>query len=353
MTVGIFVQPNHETQSGAIYKAAIDNSLAVLKRIGAMFAPHEQDTPDMTVRVDAGVLFANAILSDIAAQNTGTITAPTGTDHRIDRVVIDAVSGAVSLITGTPGASPAVPAITTGKLPVCQVALAHDMTVITNDLIIDERVMGGGGGEAFPINSIYQNFGEDPATELGYGTWVNISNNINPFYPLAQNDTYVKATGFYTSNYYPHFATDPALLLLGTSVGNQWMDNQYSNRFHIDLGSAIIINQIYYENGHSSGYESSYGVKNFTLLGSNTPSAFTELTYAIDTDWTQLTTSQTTFDQHVAANTPDPKYIAVTGITPYRYYAFKFADTWAGDYEYMTVRRIVLQLSNKIWLRVA
>lgn len=187
---GTFLQPDFETQSGIVYKGAIDNSFAALARIGQMFAPHEQDTPDMTVRLDAGALLANVTLSEIAAQSTGTITAPSGTDHRIDRVVIDALTGAVSVITGTPGAEGAVvaPDITTGKLPICQVALAHDMTEITNDLITDERVMGGGAGEAIKINGIYQNLGDDPATELGYGTWLN----LKAHYAFPEVDNFTK-----------------------------------------------------------------------------------------------------------------------------------------------------------------
>lgn len=174
MSIGTFIQPDFETQGGTAYKSAIDNCFAVLTRIGAMFAPHEQAIPDMTVRVDAGAVLVNNVLTEVAAQSTGTITAPTGTDHRIDRVVIADDTGVVSVITGTPGAEPcAIPAITTGKLPICQVALAHGMTVITNDLITDERIgMGGGGAEAFPVGAIYLSVtGVNPATELGYGTW--------------------------------------------------------------------------------------------------------------------------------------------------------------------------------------
>lgn len=118
------------------------------------------------------------------------------------------------------------------------------------------------------------------------------------------------------------------------------MTNQ---RFHIDLGSSIIINRIYYENGHASGGSTLNGVKDFTLWGSNTAADFADLTYANNGTWTQITgVSQSTFDQHIAADQADPKYITVSNTTAYRYYAFKFAGTW-GVSTYMSVRKLVLQ----------
>jgi hypothetical protein len=163
-------------------------------------------------------------------------------------------------------------------------------------------------------------------------------------YPPAQNGTYVKSTTYYDSDSYPYFATDPAKSLVGGAAGNNFLTNGYANnRVHIDLGSAIIIVKIYYENGHSSGYYTVNGAKNLTFWGTNNAAAFAELTYGTDTNWTQLTISQSTFDQHVAANQADPKYITVTNSTAYRYYAFKFADNWQGSGAYTSIRRIELQ----------
>ena len=170
-------------------------------------------------------------------------------------------------------------------------------------------------------------------------------------YPPAHNDTYVKATTKFDTNYWPYYATDPAKSLTGawgTPGLNAWacVNGTVTNqRFHIDLGSPKIIRRIYYENGHSSGNFTLYGVNNFTFQGSNTAAAFAELTYATDTNWTQLTIAQSTFDQHVAADQADPKYILVTNTTAYRYYAFKFADT-QGAATFMAVRRIVLMTQD-------
>ena len=176
-------------------------------------------------------------------------------------------------------------------------------------------------------------------------------------YPPAFSATYVKATStsdydYPDINFYPYRATDPSVSLTSLywigSLGRCWFAEVITNqRFHIDLGSAKTVTRIYYENFHNSGTYTNYGIKDFTFWGSNTAGAFAELTYATDTNWTQLTTAQSYFDQHVALNQADPKYILVTNTTAYRYYAFKIANAYRGStYDYgMGVRRIELQIT--------
>ncbi len=163
-------------------------------------------------------------------------------------------------------------------------------------------------------------------------------------YPPVQNGVYVKSTTFWSAGYETYRATDPTKSLVGGYLNNQRLAKNgttTNQRFHIDLGSEKVIDKIYYENSHNNGASTNQGVKNFTFWGSNSPTAFADLTYWNDADWTQITTSQGVFDQHVWSNIPDPKYITVTNTTPYRYYAFKFADNWGGTY--FGVRRIELQ----------
>lgn len=138
MTVATFTQPNFTTQLGNSYKGNIDGGFSVFSRIAGAFAPHEQSTPNMTVRVDAGYVFSGSVLTEVAAQNSATIVAPT-TNPRIDRIVVDAVTGAVSVVTGVQGASPVAPAIPSGKVPVAQVLLQTTSTVINNSMLTDER----------------------------------------------------------------------------------------------------------------------------------------------------------------------------------------------------------------------
>lgn len=175
-----------------------------------------------------------------------------------------------------------------------------------------------------------------------------VTNDASPVltstYPPAHSDTYVKSTSEYGTAFKPYFATDPTLSLTGTNTDNQWVAASGTNqRFHIDLGSAKIIKGIYYENGHTSGSDTNDGAKNFTFWGSNSATAFTELTYGTDTDWTQITPAQSTFDVHIGSDVADPKYITVTNTTAYRYYAFKFADTISAPTYGIQVRRIELQ----------
>ena len=161
-------------------------------------------------------------------------------------------------------------------------------------------------------------------------------------YPPVHNGTYVKATTNVTT-YYPYNATNPAKSLTGTDEGNSWNSasgSKTNQRFHIDLGSMKVIGRIYYENHHKSGADTNIGAKNFILQGSNSATAFAELTYATDTNWTQITTGQ--FAQHVAANQADPKYILVPPHQAYRYFAIKIADNW-GNSSYVGYRRIELQ----------
>jgi len=167
-------------------------------------------------------------------------------------------------------------------------------------------------------------------------------------YPPAQSDTYVKSTTKRDTTYWAYFATDPTKSLIGASSNKSWRSESSkitNQRFHIDLGSAKTIKRIYYENMHITGNYTDMGVKNFTFWGSNTASAFAELTYVTDTNWTQITTAQTTFDEHSETDVANPKYITVTNSTAYRYYAFKFADNY-GQVSNIGVRRIELQTED-------
>ena len=165
-------------------------------------------------------------------------------------------------------------------------------------------------------------------------------------YPPVQSDDYVKATSTYTS-YDPYKATDPSYSLTGSWTAGGWLslNGQSTNqRFHIDHGSAKKINRIYYENIHSTGTYLQYGAQNFTFWGSSESTAFAELTYATDTDWTQLTTATSVFKQHRAENMIDPQYILVSNSNTYRYSGFKFADGYGGNC--MGARRIELQSAS-------
>ena len=164
-------------------------------------------------------------------------------------------------------------------------------------------------------------------------------------YP-TQDDDHVKTTTKNSTNYWPYYATDPTKSLTGDPNFKAWVSQtgQTTNqRFHIDLGSAKTITKVYYENWHASGTDQNCGVHNFTIWGSNTAGDFADLVYANDGTWVQITPSQSTFDQHGVPDAIDPKYITLTNVVAYQYYAFKFADGYGGASNYMAVRRIELQ----------
>jgi hypothetical protein len=164
-------------------------------------------------------------------------------------------------------------------------------------------------------------------------------------YPATFDANTVKATSTYSAYYYPNFAVDPSKSLInGTETGSWISQNAVvaNQRFHVDLGTAKIITKLYYENGHHNGTLTNMGVQNFTVWGSNDDAAFAELTYAVDTNWTQITANVSVFDQHTASNIADPKYVTLTNTIAYRYYALKFQDNYGGT-SYMGLRRIEFQ----------
>ncbi len=139
MPVSTFVQPNYNTQSGTAYPLNIDAAFAAFPRLAGAFAPHEQATPNMTVRLDAGHIFAGgSALTEVPAQSTGTITAPSA-NSRKDIVHVDRATGAVGVATGTEAASPVDPAIPAGKVPVARINLTTSTATITNSIIDDIR----------------------------------------------------------------------------------------------------------------------------------------------------------------------------------------------------------------------
>lgn len=186
----------------------------------------------------------------------------------------------------------------------------------------------------------------------GSGNWHESSTNREVI-----DDTRAVATSHQSGYYIPYKTFSTLTSLIDSYQGNQWLGADATNqRLHADLISAYVVEKIYYENGHSAGINTDVGVRDFTFWGSNNATAFSTVTYATDTNWTQLATfnpvdfsSKTTFDEHCPFNYPDPKYLLVQNSTAYRYYAFKFANNW-GNSLYMGPRKIYLYtISDEHW----
>jgi len=120
----------------------ITTEMETTNRLPVAFLPHQQATPDMTVRLEAGSIQHGPTLVEKAAQTRSGFTSPGAGNARIDRVMVDVVDGVAYRIAGTPvvlPAAPSAPTMYSGHLPVCQILFSGEVTEITNDMITDER----------------------------------------------------------------------------------------------------------------------------------------------------------------------------------------------------------------------
>ncbi|CCC97117.1 hypothetical protein FBZ85_105201 [Azospirillum brasilense] len=112
---------------------------AVAQRIVGSFAPHAQVAPGMKIIVDPGHLFAGTTLTEVDTQVVGPFARP-ASGFRIDRVVIDRLSGEASVVAGSPN-SVTPPNIPDGALPVARVFVQDTASAITDADIVDERAL--------------------------------------------------------------------------------------------------------------------------------------------------------------------------------------------------------------------
>ncbi len=85
----------------------------------AHLLPHEQTTPDLTLKVESGVCFIGTTKVVFAGGNSPSFTAPT-TNPRIDLLTIDS-AGVLARVVGTEAASPSIPAYPADKVVLCEV----------------------------------------------------------------------------------------------------------------------------------------------------------------------------------------------------------------------------------------
>jgi len=138
MSTATPLQPDYTTQSGSQYKANIDAMTRAVSELAAAFSVHESATPDMNVVVDSGAQFTGATIIEQAAQTLGPLTAP-GVNPRIDLVELDPLTGTAYVITGTENASPSIPSVTSGRVPLAYFQLETSTVVIDNTIIVPVR----------------------------------------------------------------------------------------------------------------------------------------------------------------------------------------------------------------------
>lgn len=163
--VGSWVLPNSTSDLATSWKFKLDAAAAVAQRIVDPFAPKPQASPNMTVAIDAGYIFADAALTEVAAQTSPTFVKPTA-NSRIDRIVIDRATGAISVVAGTQSASPVAPAIPTGKHPCAQVFMTSATTILTAANIYDERAIFGLGLSSAAYAPLAANINQDASGNL-------------------------------------------------------------------------------------------------------------------------------------------------------------------------------------------
>ena len=149
----------------------------------------------------------------------------------------------------------------------------------------------------------------------------------SPIRPPGPSETTVKATGYFNSYFKPIFAVDRTRPWEGPWQLSGWLaeDGDISNQcFNADMGASIILTKIALVNGHLSGGYTSAGIKNFIIQGSNSASAFSNVTYSDNTGWTDIETGLSA--SAYSASSPEQEFLITSPGTAYRYYRFKIAD---------------------------
>jgi len=102
------------------------------------FAPYETVPATMAISLNAGRINEGTNVIEVAAQDTGVMTAPI-TNPRIDRIVISETTGLAAIVAGSESASPVAPNFDRDVFPIAQILLYVGMTEIVNADITDER----------------------------------------------------------------------------------------------------------------------------------------------------------------------------------------------------------------------
>ena len=106
------------------------NALREDARASSYLLTHEQDTPDLTLQVEAGNIYFGSTLVEYAGGNSPSFTAPT-TNPRIDILSIND-SGTLVRTAGDEDASPTAPTVPAGEIPIAQVFNRVGQTSITD-----------------------------------------------------------------------------------------------------------------------------------------------------------------------------------------------------------------------------
>lgn len=113
------------------------------KKIGAHFAPLSavaQDTPNLTVKIRAGWFYnTDGDVVEYSGGNSPTITPPASNAKWALIAISD--TGSIAVVHGVASATPVLPALPAGHMPLAFVYLTSTATAITNERLFDARPM--------------------------------------------------------------------------------------------------------------------------------------------------------------------------------------------------------------------
>lgn len=148
---------------------------------------HEQDTPDMTLYVEAGVCSINGTIVDFAGDDSPTFTAPVS-NNRIDVLTIDD-AGTLEVTEGVSGASPSAPAVPANKIPIAYVYLRSTSTTLVDS--------DGGSTTGYILRDL-RPFVSLPAAGGGTDNWTITYNGNGTIATLTDDDSSITLTLTYS-----------------------------------------------------------------------------------------------------------------------------------------------------------
>ena len=105
--------------AGDTATAAQYNNLRQDASASSFLYPSAQSSPNMTIKIEAGLGFIGQTKVEYAGGNSPTMTAPT-VNPRIDLVYIDS-AGTITIANGAEAASPSAPALVNNTIPICYI----------------------------------------------------------------------------------------------------------------------------------------------------------------------------------------------------------------------------------------
>lgn len=125
------------------------------------------------------------------------------------------------------------------------------------------------------------------------------------------------------------FSCDQARSIVNEPDMNTW-GAAWASKFSINYGTPKVFTRVHIENYHNFGTDTSFGVRDIKLFGTNSQAAGENVgNYADETDLTLLATF--TMPAHVASNVPDPQCFDFPNQTAFQYYVFKCASNPHGN----------------------